>query len=106
VAFCAACATSWLSAASVVSCCHTAEAASAAGVVESTENPTQEQEHQSARFPRQETFLSGESGTLAHKHVCRNFKVPNSLEHKLCAPGNRALWHISMYAGTSKCPIP
>jgi hypothetical protein len=38
VAFCAACATSWLSAASVVNWCHTA-AAEAAGVVESVDNP-------------------------------------------------------------------
>jgi hypothetical protein len=63
VAFCAACATSWLSAASVVSCCHTAKAE--AGVVESTENSTQEQEHQSARFSRQESFLSA----LRHKSL-------------------------------------
>jgi hypothetical protein len=66
VAFCAACATSWLSAASVVNCSLTA-ATEAAGVVESVDNPTQEQEHQSACFPRQESFLSGETGTLAQK---------------------------------------
>jgi hypothetical protein len=71
----------------VVNCCHTA--ATEAGVVESVDNPTQEQEHQS--------FLSGEVGTLAHKPVCCLSKQQQVLWSELETQPKSRL---------KKCPIP